>query len=595
MARSLIGLDVGTNAVTVAEVVAGDPPRLAAFGQVALARDAMRDGEVVDANAVADAIRRLRGEVGIRRGGVRVGMASPRLIVRQVEMPVMSHDDLAGALRFQAADLIPFPIDEAFTDFAILDQYQPIDGEPVMRVLLAAAQQTMVETLVRAVESAGLAVDAVDLIPLALIRSLGAGSAFVGAEGIVSLGGGTSCVIVHEAGVPRFVRVLGSGGRQLTDAISASLELAPDAAESIKRQIGTGGDPVVDQARAVIDRPLGVLLDEVRSSIDYYRNQPGATPLHQVVVTGGTGQLAGVIERLSGLLGVSVFPGDVRSRLTIGDIGFAPEELPRLDPYLPAAVGLAIVDPARGPVMNLLPGGRRVVNGGDNKTKYLVGGAVGAALLAAALAYPVIQRRDDAAKADREAARLEAANEELQAKINAPELQELTNSKLQLEALKVQITSALATDVSWATLIHEVAKTMPNDVWLTSFSGQVEPTAVSGPGGTTTGTNGGASTESTNATVGSTNTAVGSVAGVSSAGTLVGSVTFEAVGLDFPSVAAWIDGIHEVMKLEGVWVPNATRSAIDESLDVVNFTSSAALTDNARSDRAEAFAAGEDA
>lgn len=583
MARSVIGLDVGTNAVTVAEVVAGDPPRLAAFGQVALARDAMRDGEVVDGNAVADAIRRLRGEVGIRRGGVRVGLASPRLIVRQVEMPVMSHDDLAGALRFQAADLIPFPIDEAFTDFAILDQYQPADGEPVMRVLLAAAQQTMVEQLVRAVESAGLGVDAVDLIPLALIRSLGAGSAFVGAEGIVSLGGGTSCVVVHEAGVPRFVRVLGSGGRQLTDAIATALDLAPDAAESIKRQIGAGGDPLVDSARGAIERPLGVLLDEVRSSIDYYRNQPGATPLNQVVVTGGTAQLTGVIERLSGLLGVSVFSGDVRSRLVIGDIGFAPEELPRLDPYLPAAVGLAIVDSARGPVMNLLPGGHRVVAAAtDNRTKYLVGGAIGAVVLAALLAFPVMQRRDDASKAERDADRIESENAELQNQINSPELQELTNSTLQVEALRGQITNALATDVSWATLIHEVAKTMPNDVWLTSFSGQVEAASVSTPG---TVTGGGGATSTTVATPGG---AVTTPSGIS------GSVTFEAVGLDFPSVAAWIDGIHEVMKLSGVWVPNATRSAIDESLDVVNFTSSAALTDRAKSDRAEEFAAGTD-
>src|SRR5690348_18063013 len=100
MARRLIGLDVGTNAVTVADVSPGPRPRLNVFGQVALARDAMREGEVVDAAAVSDAIARLRTEVGLRRTPVRVGIASPRVIVRQVEMPVMSRDDLASALRF---------------------------------------------------------------------------------------------------------------------------------------------------------------------------------------------------------------------------------------------------------------------------------------------------------------------------------------------------------------------------------------------------------------------------------------------------------------------------------------------------------------
>jgi len=140
MARRLIGLDVGTNAVTLAEVAAGSPPRLNLFGQVALPRDAMREGEVVDDAAVSEAIERLRTEVGLKKGSVRVGIASPRVIVRQVEMPVMSRDDLASALRFQAPDLIPIPIDEAALDFAVLGTDTPDGGEPTMRVLLAAAQ-----------------------------------------------------------------------------------------------------------------------------------------------------------------------------------------------------------------------------------------------------------------------------------------------------------------------------------------------------------------------------------------------------------------------------------------------------------------------
>jgi type IV pilus assembly protein PilM len=40
--------------------------------------------------------------------------------VRQVEMPAMSRDELASALKFQAGELIPIPLDEAVLDFAIL-------------------------------------------------------------------------------------------------------------------------------------------------------------------------------------------------------------------------------------------------------------------------------------------------------------------------------------------------------------------------------------------------------------------------------------------------------------------------------------------
>src|SRR5262249_60317656 len=58
MARRLIGLDIGTNAVTIAEVTAGTPPRLDMFAQVALPRDAMREGEVAAEAAATAAVAR---------------------------------------------------------------------------------------------------------------------------------------------------------------------------------------------------------------------------------------------------------------------------------------------------------------------------------------------------------------------------------------------------------------------------------------------------------------------------------------------------------------------------------------------------------
>src|SRR4029077_10494600 len=138
------------------------------------------------------------------------------------------------------------------------------------------------------------------------------------------------------------------------------LDLPPETAEALKRQLGGDGhDELVTRARASIERPLSVLLDEVRSSIDYYRNQPGSSPLLRIVVTGGGAQLPGLSERLSALVGVPVEQARPRELVALGDIGFSEEELPRLDPYLPAAVGLALGGAGVGTVINLLPRARR--------------------------------------------------------------------------------------------------------------------------------------------------------------------------------------------------------------------------------------------
>jgi type IV pilus assembly protein PilM len=576
MARGVIGLDVGTSAVTVAEVVPGTPPKLVAFGQVALARDVMREGEIVDGDAVTDAIARLRTELGLRRARVRVGVASPRLIVRQVEMPVMTREELAGALRFQAQELIPIPLDEAVIDFAILGTVQSDSGESVMQVLLAAAHSATVSRLVEAVEGAGLGVESVDLIPLALIRSLAhaVSDNGAGAEGIVSFGGGVTCVVVHENGLARFVRVLGAGGRELTDAVATGLELPFETAESVKRQVGNVSDDVATRARAALERPLAGLLDEVRSSLDYYRNQPGAARLLRVVVTGGGALLPGLVDRLSTLVALPVQLAEPRSMLTVGDIGFDEGELPRLDPYLPAAVGLALPPGPVGVAIDLLP---RASRAPSPKTRIVGASVAAAAALIVLLAVPTLARQHNISHQKHLLAAQQVTNSTLQNQIG--DLNDAQIKQEQLDALRGQITSLLGTDVSWSRMLQDIARTIPNDVWLTTFQGTVSqtPTAAAVPitpdtSGTTTTTIAGTTPTTTPATPSQ----------------LTGTVSFSAVGLDYPSVAAWIKMISELPSLSDLWVPSATEAALGNQ-SVVNFTSTANLTPKAQSDRLERY------
>ncbi len=578
MARRLIGLDVGTHAVTAAEVVPGDPPTLRAFGQVALPDGAMREGEVVDADAVAEAIRRLREEVGLRKTAVRVGVASPRLIVRQVEMPVMTRAELSGALEFQAPDLIPIPLEEAVLDFAILDTYEASDGSgAAMRVLLAAAQRSAIEALTGAVEASGFSVESVDLIPLALIRSIARPVADdgPGAEGIVSFGGGVTCVAVHEGGMPRFVRVLGTGGHRLTESIASSLDIAPDTAEALKRRLTETDDEAVATARRALDAPLGSLLDEVRSSLDYYRNQPGAARLLRVVTTGGGAQLAGITDRLSSLVGVPVTAASPRAQLAIGDIGFEDEEISRLDPYLPAPVGLALGGVAQGPVLNLVPRKRKVAS---STRRNVIGGVAAALLVGALLAYPTMQRQKQIDDEKDLLAQRRQENAQVQEKIAA--LSDAQAKQTQLDSITAQLTSLLATDVSWSRVLQEMAKEIPNDVWLTSLQAtvtQIVPTPVVTSG-----------TTATTALPGATTT----IPPTPVASTITGNVQFSGTALDYPSVAQWLTRIAQLPSLSNLWVPNAARHALT-TRDVVDFQSTAELTPSARSDRLEAFLEGE--
>ncbi len=233
-----------------------------------------------------------------------------------------------SALQFQAGDLIPIPIEDAVLDFAILGTSTPGADparEPTMQVLLVAAYEATVTRLVSAVEAGGLDVGAVDLIPLALTRAL---ARPVG--GRWRRGRWRRARRRRRRRGHRLVRRWRHRASQCTKtacrsscgcsaAVVASSPtrsrptsaVPAETAESLKRALGDASRPTrwSPGPAPSVDRPLSVLLDEVRSSIDYYRNQPGSAQLRRVVVTGGSAQLPGLPERLSALVGV---PGRAR-------------------------------------------------------------------------------------------------------------------------------------------------------------------------------------------------------------------------------------------------------------------------------------------
>lgn len=600
MARRLIGLDIGTNAVTIAEVTAGTPPRLDMFAQVALPRDAMREGEVADEAAVTDAVVRLRTEVGLKKVPVRVGIASPRVVVRQVEMPLMTRDELMSALQYQAGDLIPIPIEDAVLDFAILGTSAPAPdsgAEPTMQVLLVAAYEATVARLVSAVKAGGLDVCAVDLIPLALTRALarpvaamapaGGGSVAVddsvGAEGIVSFGGGVTAIAVHENGVPQFVRVLGSGGRELTDAIATDLGVPAETAESLKRALADpGADEMVARARTSVDRPLSVLLDEVRSSIDYYRNQPGSAQLRRVVVTGGSAQLPGLPERLSALVGVPVEPAYMHDLLRIGNIGFPADELPRLEPYLPAPVGLALGGANVGTVIDLLPRHRgRSTKGRTGIDQRVIAAAVAGVVVLGGLTY--LAHNDQSSAQSKKATAL-AAEQKLRSELFAQQQAPAGGAGTATAAtLKSDIKTVLGQDVAWPAIIADIGLKLPPGVYFTSFTGTHSvPVGAPASSGAAATTGASGATGATGAT-GGVPVAGSSVCAAASAPT--GTIAMNGIAPGLPSVSALLDSLHGDPDLTVLWVTTAqAQKAVG-----VQFTVTASLGATARGHRLESF------
>ncbi len=116
----------------------------------------MRDGEVVDPDAVAAAIKQLWAHTKFSSKKVVIGVANQKVIVRQVDLPWMAADELKKSLAFQVQDFVPMPVEQAVLDFHPLEELTADGGNRILRGLLVAASREMVHASLDAVQKAGL-------------------------------------------------------------------------------------------------------------------------------------------------------------------------------------------------------------------------------------------------------------------------------------------------------------------------------------------------------------------------------------------------------------------------------------------------------
>jgi type IV pilus assembly protein PilM len=343
--RTAIGLDIGTSVVRAAELSFGrNGTTLDRFGQVVLPEGAVRDGEVVNEEAVTTALKHLWSATGFTHKKVVLGVANQRVIVRQMDLPWMAQAELRKSLAFHVADFLPIAVEASVLDFFPLEEVTADNGARMLRGLLVAAQRDTVLSNVRCAENAGLTVVSVDLTSFAVLRAMGTQTDLaVGTEALIDIGARVTNIVVHSAGLPRFVRILLMGGQDVTDAVSEQLGVPLEQAEGMKQHFATYG---TGEELAMVSRTVATtaqdFVDEIRGSLDYYASSNPGAAVERIVVSGGGSRLEGLIDRLASSTRLPVISGDPLRPLQMGRTGLDEDQLAFIKPLAAVPVGLAL-------------------------------------------------------------------------------------------------------------------------------------------------------------------------------------------------------------------------------------------------------------
>jgi type IV pilus assembly protein PilM len=351
-AGSVVGLDIEAGSVAVAEV--DDSARVTATAIQPLPPGAFHEGEVADADRLAEALKALFAQHKLSKR-VRLGVGNQRVIVRTLRLPALEDPkEMEAAVRFQAQEQIPMPLDQAVLEHQVVGGVPAEEGSlPQVDVIVVAARRDMVDSFLEPLRRAGLEPVGVDLSAFGMIRALAGANGHVaevndngGAEPNGAGSGPDQATLYCNLGdvmnlaVARgraclFTRVSTLGLETIVTRLAAERGLSAEHATQWLSHVGLelpvsdieGDAEIIASVRRSLEEGVTGLVDELRLSLDYYGAQEGAVPVGRIVLCGPGSAIPGLIARMEAGIGVGMdvsrpaalagYGDDVAARLTL--------------------------------------------------------------------------------------------------------------------------------------------------------------------------------------------------------------------------------------------------------------------------------------
>ncbi|NOX98069.1 MAG: type IV pilus assembly protein PilM [Nitrospirae bacterium] len=326
---NVVGLDIGSHTVKVVEIEKGLKGRKS-LSKFSLAR--VTPGE---AGKVA-AVKKVMQESGIESDQVAIAVSGQSVIVRYIELPEMSEEEVKNAIKYEAERHIPFDIEEVVLDFQVLERAADLRK---MRVLLVAVKKDLIDGYLKLMEATGLNPAIIDADSFALLNAFEMREEKKETVALVNMGAKLTNINIVREGIPYFTRDISPAGNDITEAIQKNLSLDLPTAEKRKEEDGEaiGDSPLFKALNPILEDLAG----ELRRSFDYYENQTLEKIINKVLFSGGGAQLKDLDKFLTKALGLPVSVWNPLEGLDTSSISNG-QELEKHAPLLGVAIGLAL-------------------------------------------------------------------------------------------------------------------------------------------------------------------------------------------------------------------------------------------------------------
>lgn len=290
------GVDIGTSSLKVAELSRwGERVSLKNYGELnaqALYDKPFRSYEkntlLLSNSDVARALRAILQEARIQTKKAVLSIPDFASFFTNFELPPMTKEELADAVRYEARKHIPVPLSDVTFDWQIVEGHVELN-QPV-KVLLAAVPNETIFQYQEIAKAAGLELAALEAEVFGLIRSS------LGEDRrpllLMDMGAQSTTINIVYKGALFLSHSVDIAGNDLTERVSKSLGIDEKAAELEK--INSGIAPGSSHG-AILAPLIDVILMEAEKITQHFV-QTERKEIEKVILGGGTALLSGLRE-----------------------------------------------------------------------------------------------------------------------------------------------------------------------------------------------------------------------------------------------------------------------------------------------------------
>ncbi|MFH0739173.1 MAG: type IV pilus assembly protein PilM [Candidatus Omnitrophota bacterium] len=324
--KIILGLDIGTSGIKFIKLrFVKEGIELCGFGAEPMQAD------------LEPLLKNIAQSQNIKKANISV--SGPSAIIRYVNFPKMTAQELAQSLKFEAQKHIPFTVSEVNLDAAILKSDLP---DNKILVMLAAIKKEFLEQRLKLIESAGLHVSNVDIDSVAIINAFNFNYTKEDLPqsksiALLNIGSSFSNLSILEGGMPHLSRDIQVAGNNFTQKLEDVLEIDFKSAEALKLNPDKEKAQKITQA---LESMLSGLAVEVRTSFDYYESQ-STLSVAKIFLSGAGSIFPGFKDILANLLGIEVEYWDPLRKIKVSEEVDA-QKAKAIASQLAVAIGIAL-------------------------------------------------------------------------------------------------------------------------------------------------------------------------------------------------------------------------------------------------------------